>query len=140
MTDRPRFGCIEAGGTKFMLGIADAPDNFLATTRIPTTTPEETIGAVIDWFAGQDAVAAIGIASFGPVDPDPASPHWGFITETTKLGWSQTDFAQYSHLIPQDDALMRRAHIGTIFAMQATNQFYFTSCIGGTRRLPVCCG
>ena len=93
MTDRPRFGCIEAGGTKFMLGIADAPDNILATTRIPTTTPEETIGAVIDWFAGQDAVAAIGIASFGPVDPDPASPHWGFITETTKLGWSQTDFA-----------------------------------------------
>ncbi len=35
--------------------------------------------------------------------------------------WSQTDFAQYSHLIPQDDALMRRAHIGTIFAMQATS-------------------
>ena len=93
MTDRPRFGCIEAGGTKFMLGIADAPDNILATTRIPTTTPEETIGAVIDWFAGQDAVAAIGIASFGPVDPDPASPRWGFITETTKAGWSQTDFA-----------------------------------------------
>ncbi len=93
MTDRPRFGCIEAGGTKFMLGIADSPDNFLATTRIPTTTPEETIGAVIDWFAGQGRLDAIGIGSFGPIVPDPASPHWGYITETPKAGWSNTDFA-----------------------------------------------
>lgn len=90
---RPRFGCIEAGGTKFVVGIAEAHDAILATTRIPTTTPEETIAATIDWLKANGPVDAIGIASFGPVDPDPASPRWGFITETTKPGWSCTDFA-----------------------------------------------
>ena len=90
---RPRFGCIEAGGTKFVLGIAEAHDAVLATTRIPTTTPEDTIAAAIDWFKANGPVDAIGIASFGPADPDPASPRWGFITETTKPGWSGTDFA-----------------------------------------------
>lgn len=90
---RPRFGCIEAGGTKFVLGIAEAHDAVLATTRIPTTSPEDTITAVIDWFKANGPVDAIGIASFGPVDPDPASPRWGYITETTKPGWSSTDFA-----------------------------------------------
>jgi fructokinase len=90
---RPRFGCIEAGGTKFVLGIAEAHDRILATCRIPTTGPEATFTAVIDWFTANGPVDAIGIASFGPIDPDPASPRWGYITETTKPGWSCTDFA-----------------------------------------------
>jgi len=90
---RPRFGCVEAGGTKFVLGIAGAHDDILATARIPTTNPQDTISAVIDWFKANGPVDAIGIASFGPMDPDPASPRWGFITETTKPGWSRTDFA-----------------------------------------------
>jgi fructokinase len=90
---KPHFGCIEAGGTKFVLGIAETHDAILTTTRIPTTNPEDTIAAVIEWFKANGPVDAIGIASFGPVDPDPASPRWGFITETTKQGWSGTDFA-----------------------------------------------
>ena len=61
---RPRFGCIEAGGTKFVVGIAEAHDAILATTRIPTTTPEETIAATIDWFKANGPVDASGIASF----------------------------------------------------------------------------
>jgi fructokinase len=91
--DRPRFGCIEAGGTKFVLGIAEAPDAILTTTRIPTTNPEDTITAVIDWFKAQEPIDSLGIASFGPIDPDPASPRWGYITETTKPGWSNCDLA-----------------------------------------------
>ncbi|MEK6637606.1 MAG: ROK family protein [Pseudomonadota bacterium] len=90
---RPRFGCIEAGGTKFVLGIAEAHGAVLATTRIPTTNPADTIAAVIEWFKANGPVDAIGIASFGPIDPDPASPRWGFITKTTKPDWSGTDFA-----------------------------------------------
>jgi fructokinase len=91
---RPRFGCIEAGGTKFVLGIAEAHDAILTTHRIATTTPEDTLTAVIEWFKANGPVDAIGIASFGPVDPDPASSRWGYITETTKPGWSCTDFAR----------------------------------------------
>ena len=35
----------------------------------------------------------MGIASFGPIDPEPASPKFGYITTTPKAGWRQVDFA-----------------------------------------------
>ena len=38
-------------------------------------------------------LAAIGIASFGPVDPDPSSPAYGHITTTPKPGWANADLA-----------------------------------------------
>ncbi|MFA7585083.1 MAG: ROK family protein, partial [Novosphingobium sp.] len=47
-----RFGLIEAGGTKFVLGVADATGQIIATHRLPTTTPDETLGAAIDWLRG----------------------------------------------------------------------------------------
>jgi fructokinase len=93
----PLFGCIEAGGTKFVVGVATAPNDVRETSIIPTTTPDETIAAAIAWL--KDAtqrhgnLSSVGIASFGPAELDTASPHWGFITETTKPGWSNTDFA-----------------------------------------------
>lgn len=89
----PIYGLVEAGGTKFVLGIASGKDDIRETVRIPTTIPEETIGAMLDWFAARGPLAAVGVASFGPVDLDPASPRWGYITETTKPNWSNTDIA-----------------------------------------------
>ena len=87
-----QYGLIEAGGTKFVLGIADAAGTISASQRIATTTPDETIGAAIDWFTAQELRAtAIGIGSFGPLDLDRASPTWGHITSTPKPGWSGTD-------------------------------------------------
>jgi fructokinase len=91
------FGCVEAGGTKVVVGIASTPDDIRETVRIATTTPEATISAVITWFktakAQHGPLSAIGIASFGPVELDPAASNWGYITATTKPGWSDTDFA-----------------------------------------------
>lgn len=87
------FGAIEAGGTKFVLAVGSAHDEIVAQTQIPTTTPDETLQQAIEWFNNQGAVAALGIASFGPVDLDPASPTWGYITDTPKPGWSQTNVA-----------------------------------------------
>ncbi|MBN1178362.1 MAG: ROK family protein [Anaerolineae bacterium] len=90
------WGGIEAGGTKFVCAVGSAPDNLSAETRFPTTTPEETIGRAIAFFAAQHAktpLAAVGIAAFGPLDPNPASPTFGFITNTPKPGWAHTDFA-----------------------------------------------
>ena len=49
-----RYGLVEAGGTKFVLGVATDKDNIEATTRIDTTTPEETMATVVDWFREQD--------------------------------------------------------------------------------------
>jgi len=92
-----RFGCVEAGGTKFICAVASAPDAVTATCRIPTTTPDETIGRAIAFFteqglAGGD-LAAIGVASFGPVVLDPAAADWGHIARTPKPGWSGADMA-----------------------------------------------
>ncbi len=86
------YGGIEAGGTKFVCAVATGPDNIIAETRFPTTTPSETIQRTIDFFKEQaEPVAAIGISSFGPVDPNPDSTTYGYITTTPKPGWAQTD-------------------------------------------------
>jgi fructokinase len=90
------FGGVEAGGTKFVCAVGSSPDDLRHEIRFPTTTPDETIGRVIDYFQAQQArepLAAIGIASFGPVDPDPDSTAFGTITTTPKGGWANTDFA-----------------------------------------------
>jgi fructokinase len=91
------FGGIEAGGTKFVCAIGTGPDDVRAQVRIPTTTPRETITTAIDFFADEcvklGPLAAVGIASFGPIDPRPGSPTFGYITSTPKTGWGNTDFA-----------------------------------------------
>ena len=38
-------------------------------------------------------LAAIGVGSFGPVELDKSSAHYGFIGRTPKPGWSGTDIA-----------------------------------------------
>jgi fructokinase len=90
------YGGIEAGGTKFICAVGSGPDEIVAETRIPTTTPAETFQKVIDFFQGYKqslGLSAIGIGSFGPLDLNPRSASFGFITKTTKAGWSDTDFA-----------------------------------------------
>lgn len=87
----PLYGLVEAGGTKFVLGVARGPDEIIATTRIPTITPAETIPAMCDWLAGHGALAAVGVATFGPVEVDRSSPQWGHILGTPKAGWPNTD-------------------------------------------------
>lgn len=90
------FAGIEAGGTKFVCAFGGGPDDVRKQTTFPTTTPEETLQRVKEFLrAGQaqyGALAGIGIASFGPVDPDPLSPTYGYITATPKPGWSDFDF------------------------------------------------
>ena len=90
------FGGIEAGGTKFICIVASGPDNVLAETRCPTTKPEETLKQAVDFFQEQnrklkEPLVSIGIACFGPVDLDPSSSTFGFITSTPKPSWSNTD-------------------------------------------------
>jgi len=90
-------GGIEAGGTKFVCAVGTGPDDVRAEARFPTTTPEETIARAAAFFREQEAIhgrpAAIGIASFGPLDPNPASPTFGYITSTPKPHWANVDLA-----------------------------------------------
>lgn len=88
------YGGIEAGGTKFICGVGTGPNDLQEVVRFPTTTPTETIGQAISFFKNQPAaIQAFGIASFGPVDPNPTSSTYGFITSTPKPGWANTNLA-----------------------------------------------
>ncbi len=90
------YGGIEAGGTKFVCAVAGDPESIVAETSFPTTMPAETIGRAIAFFQEQGKkapLAAIGIASFGPIDIASASPTYGYITSTPKPGWHDTEFA-----------------------------------------------
>jgi fructokinase len=88
------YGGVETGGSKWECAIGTGPDDLRASATIPTTTPEETIEQVLDFFEREGPVSAIGIGSFGPIDPNPKSPTWGYITSTPKPGWANTDVAQ----------------------------------------------
>lgn len=88
------YGGVEAGGTKFSCIIGSDPDHILSERTIRTTTPEETLPQVIEFFANAtEPISAIGIGSFGPVDLDQTSRFFGYITNTPKPGWRNTDFA-----------------------------------------------
>lgn len=89
------FGAIEAGGTKFVCLVASEPAEPVAKASFPTGEPESTLARAIAFFqdcaASGRELAAIGIASFGPVELRRSSPKYGFITNTPKPGWSDTD-------------------------------------------------
>jgi len=90
------FGAVEAGGTKFVCAVGTGPDDLRARLAFPTTTPAETIAQVLAFFQEQarlEPLTAVGIASFGPIDVNPASPHFGYITSTPKLEWQYADLA-----------------------------------------------
>ncbi|MFO7660984.1 MAG: ROK family protein [Chloroflexota bacterium] len=90
-------GGIEAGGTKFVCALGTGPDDIWAETRFSTTTPAETIDRAVNFFrdqAGQYGLPiAVGIAAFGPLDPNPDSPTFGYLTTTPKPGWANIDLA-----------------------------------------------
>jgi fructokinase len=88
------YGGIEAGGTKFVCMVGSGPDDIRAETRFPTTDPDETIGKAVEFFRRQmqlQTISAIGVSCFGPVDLDPGSPTYGYITTTPKPGWAWAD-------------------------------------------------
>ncbi|MDX1377620.1 MAG: ROK family protein [Anaerolineales bacterium] len=89
------FGGIEGGGTKFICAVGTSPDDIRRQTRIPTAAPKETLEQAIRFFqeAERDLgkLSALGVACFGPLDPNPASPTYGRILPTPKPGWTDAD-------------------------------------------------
>lgn len=88
------YGGIEAGGTKFICVVASGPGHIVEEVRFPTTTPEETLGKAIQFFrpfVSSGRISSIGVGSFGPLDLNPESSTYGFITPTPKPHWSNTD-------------------------------------------------
>lgn len=89
------LGGIEAGGTKFICGVAAADGTMLETIRIPTADPAETLNAVAEFFEGvvsrAGPLAALSIGSFGPLSLCPDAADFGSITDTPKPGWSNVN-------------------------------------------------
>lgn len=94
MRSREIFGGIEAGGTKFLCGIGACPED-LNVVSFPTSTPDATVETAARFFREQGGgkLVAIGIGSFGPIDLEPSSKTYGYITSTPKRAWRNYDFA-----------------------------------------------
>lgn len=81
-----KIGALEAGGTKMVLGVFDENGNEMERLTLPTETPEITMPQMKAFFDAH-SIDALGVGSFGPLDLDPASPTYGYITSTPKLAW-----------------------------------------------------
>lgn len=80
------IGALEAGGTKMVLGIFSREGTILHQETLPTEDPKSTMPRMQAFFRDH-SIEALGVASFGPLDLDPASPAYGSITTTPKLAW-----------------------------------------------------
>jgi len=96
-TSAPLLGAVEAGGTKINCAVGHHGAAPLRALQLPTTTPAATLDAIVGFFREAESlhgsVAAFGVATFGPVELDEASPQWGRLLATPKPGWSGADMA-----------------------------------------------
>ena len=93
---RPLLGGVELGGTKCICFVGTAPDDIRGQISVPTgSDPHSTLHRLGDqlnaWQAIHGRIAALGIASFGPIDLAVTSPTYGSITSTAKPGWRNVD-------------------------------------------------
>lgn len=86
------YGALEAGGTKMVVAVGDETGKILEQQSIPTTTPQETMPQIIEYFKGKE-IRALGVGAFGPVDVVKGSKTYGYILNTPKLAWKHYNLA-----------------------------------------------
>jgi fructokinase len=88
------YAGVELGGTKCVAILARGPEDIIEREILPTTSPDETLGAIeqllLRWRS-EAGFAALGIGSFGPLDLDAKSQSYGRIASTPKPGWGGVD-------------------------------------------------
>ena len=89
-----QYGGIELGGTKIVCGYTDENNLLIDRITIPTTSPKETLEKCKEYFI-TNKVSSLGIASFGPIDPNKNSKTYGYITSTPKPNWENVDVISY---------------------------------------------
>ncbi|HEX8471457.1 MAG TPA: ROK family protein [Brevundimonas sp.] len=90
----PLIAGVELGGTKIVCLLASGPDDVRAEVRLPTTSSDETLGAIAEVLArwkAEQGFAALGIGSFGPLELDDRASNYGAIVSTPKPGWNNAD-------------------------------------------------
>jgi fructokinase len=87
------YGGVETGGTWCVCALGTGPGELVCEEVFPTGDPEPTLARILDFFARGPTPAALGVGAFGPLDLDPQSPTWGYVTTTPKPGWAHTSVA-----------------------------------------------
>jgi len=94
VTASPLVAGLELGGTKCVAILARGCE-ILERIQFPTTGPQETVAGLAatvgQWRQDGAEIAAIGLASFGPLGLDPRREDFGYITRTPKPGWDHFD-------------------------------------------------
>lgn len=87
------LAAVELGGTSCRVAIAyaDQPTVIVDEAELFTTDPRSTVIEILRFLRKHAPFAALGIASFGPIDLDPSSPTYGYLTTTQKPGWQNFD-------------------------------------------------
>lgn len=87
----PRVAGVEGGGTTWRVAICEGNvGNIVEQAEFPTEDPKTTLDHVISWLSSRH-FDAIGVACFGPIDLDPSSKTYGYITSTPKKQWQHVD-------------------------------------------------
>ena len=89
------YGALETSGTKMFCAIGNEAGQIVDQMKIPTTTPNETMPKVIEYFKSKidpslsddEKISALGVACFGPVDLREGSKTYGSILNTPKVAW-----------------------------------------------------
>jgi fructokinase len=100
MADEPLLGGVELGGTKCVCLIGTREGAIRAQAAVPTgKDPQATLRQIEDLLNNfrsvHGAFAALGVASFGPLELRRASPDYGRIGPTSKEGWTDFDLAGF---------------------------------------------
>jgi fructokinase len=84
------YGGVETGGSWCVCALGTGPDDLRAHTRFQTEAPEATLDRIVGFFERSGVPGVLGVGAFGPLDLDPRSPTWGWVTSTPKPGWRNT--------------------------------------------------
>jgi fructokinase len=86
------YGGVEAGGTKFVCVIGNQAGEISAEAVIQTTDPTCTLGQVRTFFLAHQPLAGLAIASFGPIELNGSSSHYGCLGNVPKPGWAGLEY------------------------------------------------
>lgn len=96
--DKPALlAAVELGGTSCRVAVAysNDPTSLVESAEMDTTTPKSTLPQIVEFLSKHAPFAALGVASFGPLDLDKSSKTYGFITTTPKPGWQNCDLLSH---------------------------------------------
>ena len=88
------LGALEAGGTKMVCSVGNEQGHILDRAVMPTLTPDETLPGIAAYF-GDKHIEALASPGFGPLDLNPNSSTYGYITTTPKPGWQNCPLTPY---------------------------------------------